>query len=404
MPRRRRHDVVALLALVVTVAACQADTGDAGCQLTNQVTLPGTPLTLLQSARLDQIGGGYFLLGSDGSNVRWAKVSTDYGGMLTGEEAYALPPEATVVYFAMAGVAAPADTVLIGYLGTDAEGNGTLQVIPVPADGSAPTSAATTVQTFPGGVPPASSVTMSSSRAGMNAGLAWIDNASRQVLFTNVNGAGMATGAPISTTSTAGAPFSCLRFSPGKDDFTVVYHATTTNTPGAYPGWVIAEANEGGSVDSAVTQLGFSSATSLDGCVQVAPVDGGYALTWQDNEGDWLATYVAQSNLVSTPTLFASASSSGGSYLQPPMVGLAPFGTDYGVLVSQARDVELWRVNGTGTRQPGALVFPSINGTFGDVSALPIANALRVTYADYTSAPGVSPVMGSRVLTDAVCY
>src|SRR5579871_2799031 len=114
MPRRRRHDVVALpslLALVVAVAACQADTGDAGCQLMNETTLPGTPLTLLQSARLDQVGGGYFLLGTDGSNVRWAAVSA---AGVSGEQAYALPAGATGAYFAMAGVAAPADTVLIG--------------------------------------------------------------------------------------------------------------------------------------------------------------------------------------------------------------------------------------------------------------------------------------------------
>ena len=85
MPRRRRHDVVAvgLAALAVGSAACQADVGDAGCQLTRQVTLAGTPLTLLPDARLDQVGDGYFLLGSDGSTVRWAALSAD--GTLSGE-------------------------------------------------------------------------------------------------------------------------------------------------------------------------------------------------------------------------------------------------------------------------------------------------------------------------------
>ena len=120
MPRRRRHDVVAfgLAALAVGAAACQADVGDAGCQLTQQVTLPGTPLTLLQDARLDQVGNGYFLLGNDGTSVRWGKLSAD--GVLTGEAAYALPPGVTSAYFAVAGVESPGDTVLVGYLGTDA--------------------------------------------------------------------------------------------------------------------------------------------------------------------------------------------------------------------------------------------------------------------------------------------
>src|SRR5438045_8949868 len=107
MPRRRRHDVVAfgLVAVALAAAACQAEVGDAGCQLTRQVTLAGTPLTLLPDARLDQVGNGYFLLGSDGNNVRWAAVSAD--GTLSGEEAQPLPPGVTSAYYAAAGVAKP---------------------------------------------------------------------------------------------------------------------------------------------------------------------------------------------------------------------------------------------------------------------------------------------------------
>ena len=257
MPRRRRHDVVAfgLAALAVGAGACQADVGDAGCQLTRQVTLAGTPLTLLPDARLDQVGDRYFLLGSDGSNVRWAAVSAD--GVLTGEAAQPLPPGVTSAYFAVAGVAAPGDTVLVGYLGTDAaSGSGGLAVIAFPADGSPPAAPASTIVTFPGGIPAASSVAMISSRNGMNAGLAWIDDVSGQVMVTTVNGPGMRTGAPVATSSSSGPPFSCLGFSPGKDDLTVVYYAGTTSLANQLPGWVIAEANDAGSVDS-TTVLGL---------------------------------------------------------------------------------------------------------------------------------------------------
>ena len=84
----------------------------------------------------------------------------------------------------------------------------------------------------------------------MNAGLAWIDDASGHVLVATVNAAGLLTGAPVATSS-AEPPFSCLGFSPGKDDLTVVYYAMTTTT-NSMPGWVIAETNEAGSVDSTV--------------------------------------------------------------------------------------------------------------------------------------------------------
>src|SRR6185312_3184515 len=136
MPRRRRHDVVAvaIAALACAAAACQADSGDAGCQLAPQQTLPGTPLTLLANARLDQVGGGYFLLGNDDTALRWGAVSAD-GSTLTGEQSYALPSEATALYYAMAGLESPGDTVLLGYLRTATSGTGAeLAVLALPAE------------------------------------------------------------------------------------------------------------------------------------------------------------------------------------------------------------------------------------------------------------------------------
>ncbi len=220
MPRRRRHDVIAfgLAALAVGAGACQADAGDAGCQLTSQVTLPGTPLTLLQNARLDQVGGEYFLLGSEttseGTRVRWGAVSA--AGALTGEGAYALPPGVSSAYFAVAGAQAPNDTVLVGYLGTDAaSGGGGLAVIAVPADGSQPGAAARTVVTFPGGIPAPLSVAMLSSRKGMNAGLAWVDDGAQQVMLATLDGTAART-VPVAVSPSSGAPFSCLAFSPAR--------------------------------------------------------------------------------------------------------------------------------------------------------------------------------------------
>ena len=404
MPRRRRHDVVAfgLAALAVGVAACQAESGDAGCQLTQQVTLAGTPLTLLQDARLDQVGDGYFLLGTDGTSVRWGALSAD--GALTGEQAYALPMDVSSAYFAVAGVNSPGDTILVGYLGTDAAtGSGGLAVIALPADGSAPAAPASTVVTFPGGVPSASSVAMLSSRKGMHAGLAWVDDgAVPQVMLATLDGTGAETGTPVIVSPSSGAPFSCLGFSPGKDDLTVIYYAGITTLKNNVPGWVIAEANEAGSVDS-TTVLGLGRPPG-NGCALVSPTATGYGITWQDTEGDWLAEFVSQGMLLSVAYPFASAAGFGGSDLQPPLVGLAPFGTDFGVLLARPLDVELWRVDDMGNRRAGVLIFPSINGTFGSVSALPPSPAraggpLVATYADYTSPPAAS----GRLFVSAVC-
>ncbi len=406
MPRRRRHDVVAfgLAALAAGVTACQAESGDAGCQLTRQVTLAGTPLTLLPDARLDQVGDHYVLLGSDGSNVRWAALSAD--GILGAEAAYALPPGVTSAYFAVAGVATAGDTVLVGYLGTDAAGaNGGLAVIALPADGSPPAAPASTIVTFPGGVPDALSVAMLSSRMGMNAGLAWADSLSGHVMVATVNGAGAMTGAPVTTSSSSGPPFSCLGFSPGKDDLTVIYYADTTSLNQS--AWVIAEANDAGSVDS-TTLLGLGRPMGL-GCALVSPTATGYGIVWQDMEGDWLAEYVTQGTSLSTSYPFASAAGFGGSNLQPPLVGLAPFGTDFGVLLARPLDVELWRIDSMGNRRAGTLIFPSTTGNFRAVSALPpspsMANGpLVATYADYTGPVGASPATGGRLFLNAVCY
>ena len=408
MPRRRRDDVVTglLAALVAALGlgagACEADPGDAGCQLTLQVTLAGTPLTLISDARIDQVGGGFFLLGSDGSNLRWAPLRAD--GTLGSQQAFPLPSGVTSAYYAVAGLQTPGDTVLLATLGTDATGaNGELAVIALPADGSPPPSPATTIENFSGFVPDASSVVMSSSRAGMNAGLAWVDSASGQVKFTTVSGAGMP-GATV-VTSTAGPPFSCLAFSPGKDDLTIKYYGGTTSLGTA--GWVIAEANEEGSLDS-TTVLAFPG--QMLNCATVTPTSTGYALVWQDKQGGWLAEYVTQGQTLSAPYPFVSASDFGGASLQPPIVGLAPFGTDFGVLFARPLDVELWRLGDKGERRTGALIFPSVNGTFGSVSALPVGatltpgGPLAVTYADYISPVGVTPMTGGRLFANAVCY
>ncbi len=419
MSRGRRHGVVTLLALSAAAAGCEADPGTAGCRIAHQTTLPGSPLTLLPNARLDVVGPGYVLMGYDmaANAVRWATLSTS--GALGAEHAYALPVGVQSALFAMA--AAPAasqnpgsgdailtgpvagDTVLIGYVGTDSSGTkGELSMIAVPADGSAPSGPAAVIHEFPDGVPPASSLAMISSRKGVHAGLAWVDDQMGRVMYTALDG----TGAPVvSPTPVASAlpGFRYLAFTPGKDDVTLVYHSDDVNLNSVTgPGWIVAEGNEAGGIDSYVA-LGFSR-PPLTPAVLTA-TSAGYGLAWQDDEGAWLGVYKSANQTVSDVYPFAPSNGFGGTSLQPPLVALTSFMTDFGVLFQQPRDAELWRLDPMGNRRSGALIFPSAAGSLGTVSAAPALapdSGLVATYADYAS-PG-DATSGDRFFLNATCY
>jgi hypothetical protein len=403
--------LAALTGLVLSVAACQVDGGSANCELTQQVVLagaPGSPLLLSPNVnvRLDQIGDGFFLLGSDGATVRWASLAAD--GTLGPEQAFALPAGATNPVYAVAGLAAPGDTVLVGYLATGSGGQSELDVIAVAADGSRSPTPANPVVGFPAGGPPLSKVAMMSSRVGSHAGLAWVDPTANRVTFTTIDGGAQPVGVPsqLAASTAAADPttvFDCLGFSPGVNDLTVTYIDTTTDQ--AVPAtWVIAEANEAG----VVNQLTTLTVGDQMGCAVVTPRASKYALAWNDNRGSWLAVSAqdATTNQVTVGSYeFASASDFGGPDLEPPLVGLAPFGTsDFGVALARAHDVELWRLDAMGNRQAGALVFPTLAGNLGSVSALPVATGLVATYADYASTSGASTPVGRRLLVNAVCY
>ena len=415
MPRRRRHGVAApsqqprrgcgaiaallALAAVAGSAGCQADLGTAGCQITKQTTLPGTPLTLLPDARLDMIGSGYALIGYDpGANaVRWALGSD---GALGTEHAFGLPPGVTNPMFAMAGTptGTPGDTVLIAYLGTDPSATkGELALIAVPADGSPPQAPAATIHEFPKGIPPATSIAMTSSRKGGHAGLAWIDDAMGRVMYTAVDATGQMVVSETPTAS-AGPEFSCLGFTAGKDDVTIVYSAATDNQ--GKPGWIIAEGNEAGGIDSSVS-LSFD--THMESCATVTATATGYGIAWQNTAGSWVRTYTAGDSKLTDEVLFAPANDFSGANLQPPIVALAPFGRDLGVLFQGPHDAELWRLEQTGDRRSGALIFPSAEGNLGTVSATRVGSAaLTATYADYMGSGAVTA--GSRLFVNATCY
>src|SRR5262245_30814135 len=88
--------------LLALLAGCQGGLSDTGCQITRQVVIPGTtPLALLSNVRLDRVGSGYVVFGSDDTAVRW--VTIDGYGTVGAEQSYPLPAGTIRPLYAAAG-------------------------------------------------------------------------------------------------------------------------------------------------------------------------------------------------------------------------------------------------------------------------------------------------------------
>jgi hypothetical protein len=387
----------ALAVLAGAVAGCQTDSGDNGCRLDQVVVLTESPLTLLPSARLDRVGDGFVLMGSDGEAVRWASLSR--AGVLGPEHALTLPAGAASPRFALAGATQPADRVLVSYIAPAANGADTeLHVIASALDGSAPGEPGPPLVTFAAGLsmaPPM--VEMGSSRTLMTAGLAWFDGTASAIQFVALDGAGQPLGGPA--TGEAGDELSCLAFSDGKSDLTFTYNRFLASASPKLPSVIISDTDQNGSVNH-ILRLTVAMTVQNLTCSLVAPTSGGYATAWQDYSGSWLAvSSEAGPRPMSYP--FASATDFGGPELQPPLRGLVPFGSGFGVVLAQPKTYTLWRLDGLGQRQPGELVFPSLTGNLGEISVIQSGSALVATYADYTDSDRAA---GRRVFLKAACY
>ena len=157
--------------------------------------------------------------------------------------------------------------------------------------------------------------------------------------------------------------FSCLAFSPGKDDLTVVYFAATTSTSDPTPGLDHRRGETtAGSVDSSRTVLGIGRpATRVRRWSP--PTAGGYAHRLAGHRGRQLAGERLRQRRATISTLLpvrVGRRTSAAPNLQPPLVGLAPFGDDFGGRAGRVRATSSsggstrW-----GTAGPGPLIFPS---------------------------------------------
>jgi hypothetical protein len=372
--------------------------------------LPGTtPLPLWPEVRIDRLDGGFVLLGSDTTAVRWTAI--DMMGTTAAEQVVALPPGALRAYYALAGAGAPGDTVVVGVLGTAANGtDAELSFLAAPIDGSAAGAPSAPVVTFPGGADPANApmVAMGTSATAMYAGAAWIDPQSGFPSYVFVDGQGQVIGEPAVIENEPAPGYSCLGFSAGKQELTISYQKAPVD-PLLGPQWLIADIPLGGGVSTLrlnVAQPNGTMSCALGTLYQPA-ISGAsreYAIVWQDPSGSWLSVYEGPSTGQVKSYPFASSTDFGGPQLQPPLAGLTAFSSDFGVLAVRPHSVEMWRVDRVGNRRSGSLVFPSLEGDISGVSsvaeplAVPPAAQLTATYAD-----GAGSGVGRRLVVDATC-
>jgi len=423
MPRRRSDGltgrtfgtaagsaVIVVAAAAVAAAGCQASAGDIGCQITRQVVIPDTTtLALAPEVRIDRVGDRLVIFAADTTAVRWTVI--DGSGAIGAEQALALPAGTLHAYYAVAGAAGPGDTVIVGALvpaanATDAD----LRFIASPIDDATAAGApGTPVVTFGGGADPANPlpmIAMGTSASAMYAGAAWLDPASGFPSYAFIDGQAAVVGSPAIVESEPASSYSCLGFAPGKQELTINYQKGPTD-PLIGPTWLIADIPVGGGIYT--LKLNVAQPNGTMGCAQTVlydPMTGAspeYAIVWQDPSGSWLSVYygAVTGQVKSFP--FASSTDFGGPDLQPSLVGLQAFGSDFGVLFMRPHSVEMWRVDRAGNRRSGSLVYPSLTGNVAAAAAVArqVAgqNLLSSTYADLTGGG-----MGRRLVVDAACY
>ncbi len=409
MPRRSGHDLnaphvgirLAALAAAALAAGCQgADPTIDGCQISQEAAVPGSPLTLLSDAQLERVGDGFALLGADadGQTLRWAMFDPT-AGALGPESSAPMIAGAAGPWLTLANDKAPGDTLLAATVfpqGNDAELHLTVvntAAPPMTAPAVGPVYAVSSGALANGAAP---SVAIGASSAGPHAMLAWVDPTAGAVMALVLSAGGEPIGTP--TTIDTAPAFACLAFAPGKSAMTLVYHKYADATT-KVPDFVIKELRDGGDLDSTL-ELELDSHAA--GCPQLTPTDKGYAIAFQDGEASWLGVYDDSTTFLSLNP-FAAAVSFGGASLQPPLVGLAPVGTDFAVLLDRLHGGELWRLSPGGARRSGRLALPSAQGTIGGISSLPDPGTIASTYADYTSVVGGVGTAGQRYFLRTTC-
>lgn len=386
MSHRLSFPVVGLLVFVA--AGCSDALVPSTCVIEKH-RIEGTPLTLLPDARLDRVGDGFVLLGSDGDNVRWASLGTE--GVIGAEHFIAVPAHVGQPWFAVAGTSGPMDHLVVAYIpaGAAATGMVDLMTFSVEFDNTMPT-----LPVAVGQIPATAQVAVGSGRGGMQAALTWGVPGTTNISARILGGDGRAIGADLVLGSVE--DFDCLGFTPGKGDLTVGY-VDGSGTPPAYK-FLGIEISATRILQPAFT---LPIGNQRPGCVELVPTDTGYALAWHSSGiGTYFGVFEPSTSQFPNQLVLGDVRVSG----EPPNLGgLGWMGKQYALVFARDTGAEVWPIDAMGHRKGSLPVFPSTVGHTGALSTQPVGAVLYATYADYTYADPANRSAGVRFLVKVSC-
>jgi len=405
---RRWSHASCLLGLVgaVSFSGSCGDDLPARCTLTTTVMAPNA-LTLMSGARLDRVGNGFVLLGTDGDHVMWQTIDAagNVGALRTGT----VPAHTDGPWFGVAAAATPGDHVVVVYATNPSGNKATLTSITFGIDGSAGAAPAAIGMIPDKGAMKASLlVSAGSGQGGQHMGLLWALKGSGAVTAKILAGTGQPVGDDVSLGTVD--DIDCPRFIVGQGDLTATFVKTSGNP--ATKAVVAREFNADGSSGSTLN-LGLIdwSADLAGGCVPMAAASAGYGFGWRANgktfSGDDYA-YFDPSRGAGTYTPYPIASderASGGH--ASPIMGLAKTAdsvTRFIVVLAQAAGGQAWEIDFEGHPLSQAVAFPSVKGNTGTFSTQPLGGSLYVTYADYTGKSATDQTAGSRIFGQVTCH
>jgi hypothetical protein len=238
---------------------------------------------------------------------------------------------------------------------------------------------------------------MGSSRSGRRAVLAWGvegQTTSPSLLILQPDAEPLAPAAPLF--ATARGPWRCLAVSPSHTDFGV---SVLESAAGPTPNFRLMEVEETGARGYDIT---LPLEVTPAGCPAAAPTRRGYAVAYQDRDGTFFSDFDIQLGTVNDDILVGSLRF-GGPARQPVVAGIAPMGSEFGLLFQRpsGMPLELWRFDAFGNPQGSALPLPAPAGTVGPAVTWPALDRLTATYAD--AAPQAGQAKNQRHFVQIEC-
>jgi hypothetical protein len=349
-----------------------------------------SPLAKIKTASLMRVGTGFLLVGYEGGQVRWGRLSE--AGELTGETSFPLAAPTFGPYFAATKKAVPGDQLVVVVGEANAEGQYQL-LAHVHNAGATQAPTPTVLATFPRDTPKKSvRITAGAAESG-NVGLvAWGfqgEGTSPNYLYLGANGGPTTAPVPIFQ---APLPQGVDKW----DCLQVIHTGTGLGIGIAYPeprleGTFLSgayvferfEFNESGIVSDAPMQL----RSSIGSCRVVAgPAGNGYVMAWKNSAGIFMGRLYLHSPTSSDATIISHLVLASTQFSHPGVVPnpawVAPAGNDIVIGLSREEGPLVARYFYDGRPHGSAITLRSTNGKTGPVAAWVGPSKSFVTYID----------------------